>query len=66
MATKIFVVFCLLGLVVAPNVAWSARWSRGECVDAVRQKYGTYAADTGHTFNRAAVRRCMRHGPGSV
>jgi hypothetical protein len=61
---RIFVVICLLGLLVAPNMAWSARWSRGECTNAANEKYGK--VDQPHQEMRAAIQRCMRHGPGAV
>jgi hypothetical protein len=57
---------CLLGLIVAPKVAWPAQWSRGECIHAVHQKLGTFSSDRGGTMNKAAVRRCMKHGPGDI
>ena len=64
MTAKIFVAVCLLGLLVAPNVAWSARWSRGECTDAANEKYGKVAQP--HQEMRAAIVRCMKHGPGAI
>jgi len=67
MKTKFLAVIgILLGLLVSTNETSAAKWSRGECVDAVRQKLGIGAADTGHTTNKAAVRRCMKHGPNAI
>jgi hypothetical protein len=66
MTGKIFVAVCLLGLLVAPNMAWSASWSRGDCIDAVHQKYGVRSADAGTNLSKAAVRRCMKHGPSAI
>jgi hypothetical protein len=62
MTVKIFVVSCLLGSLFAPSVAWSAQWNRGQCINAVNQKYGDRATEGGATSNKAAVRRCMMHG----
>jgi hypothetical protein len=67
MTIRLSVVCLLLGLLVAPNFAWSAGWSRGDCIAAVHQKLGTYSADSGRgTLSRSAVRRCMRYGPGAL
>jgi hypothetical protein len=67
MTGKIFVVACLLGLLVSSNMAWSAaRWSRGDCINAVNQKFGVRATDAGGTTNKAAVQRCLKHGPDSI
>jgi len=68
MTSKLFAAVCLLlGLLVSTNVAWSARWSRGECINAVHQRLGTYSADSGRgTKSRDAVTRCMRYGPGAI
>jgi hypothetical protein len=67
MTGKIFVVVCLLGLLVAPSMAWSAaKWSRGDCINAVHEKYGVRAADAGGTTNKAAVQRCLKNGPGAI
>jgi hypothetical protein len=66
MTAKIFVVSCLLGSLFAPSVAWSAQWNRGQCINAVHQKYGDRATDAGETSNKAAVGRCMKHGPGAI
>jgi hypothetical protein len=66
MTSKIFVLVCLLGLLIAPNMAWSAKMSRGACVNAVNQKLGTYATDRGLPTNKDAVKRCMKYGPGAI
>jgi hypothetical protein len=68
MTAKLFAAVCLLlGLLISTNVAWSARWSRGECINAVHQSIGTYSADSGRgTKSRAAVARCMRYGPSAI
>jgi hypothetical protein len=67
MTSKLFTVICLLlGLLVSTNVAWSARWSRGDCINAVHQTLGVYNTNRGISTNRDAVRRCMRYGPGAI
>jgi len=67
MTGRIFALFSILGLLVAPSAAWSAQqWSRGQCIDAVHQKLGTRAADAGTNTNKAAVMRCIKHGPDSI
>jgi hypothetical protein len=64
MSAKIVVVGCLLGLLAAPNAAWSARTSRGECYNAVYQALGK--PDQPHAEITAAVRRCMKYGPEAI
>jgi hypothetical protein len=66
MIVKTLAVFCLLGSLAAPSVAWSAQWSRGSCINAVHEKLGDRATDAGANTNKAAVHRCMRHGPGAI
>ena len=67
MTTRFFAVICLLlGFLFSSSPASAAKWTRGECVDAVHQKLGTYAADAGHTTNKAAVKRCMKYGPNAI
>jgi hypothetical protein len=67
MTTKFFGAICLvLGLLVSTNVAWSAKWSRDACINAVNQKLGSYSTDRGISTNKDAVRRCMKHGPGAI
>lgn len=61
---KIFFVACLLGSMVAPNMAFAAKWSRSECTNAANEKYGK--VDQAHQEMRAAIMRCMRHGPDSL
>jgi hypothetical protein len=51
---------------ISINPASAAKWSRAQCVDAVRQQLGTYGVDAGRTRNLDAVGRCMRHGPGAI
>jgi hypothetical protein len=55
---------CLLGLVMAPNAAWSA--SRAECYDAAHAKYGNPNVGENREVIRHAVRRCLRHGLGAI
>jgi hypothetical protein len=65
MSGRIFVAACLIGLLVAPSAVWSAaRFSRGECTNAANEKYGKVGQP--HQEMKAAIERCMRHGPGSV
>jgi hypothetical protein len=65
MTAKIFAVACLLGLLVAPNMAWSAaKVSRGDCINAANEKYGK--PNLAHSVTSAAVHRCMKHGLGAV
>jgi hypothetical protein len=67
MTSKFFVLACLiLGFLVSTSTAWSAKWSRDACINAVNQKLGSYATDRGGSTNRDAVRRCMKHGPGAI
>jgi hypothetical protein len=61
---RIFVLACLIGLLVAPSVASAARWSRGECTNAANERYGKVGQS--HQEMRAAIERCMRHGPGAL
>jgi hypothetical protein len=59
-----FVVTATLGV---PGSAWSQRWSRADCTNAVHQKLGTYSADSGRgTLSRSAIRRCIKYGPGAI
>jgi hypothetical protein len=52
-------------LIILPTTVWSAaRWSRGECINAANEKYGK--VDQPHQEMKAAIQRCMRHGPGAV
>jgi hypothetical protein len=65
MKGKIFVLTCFIGLLVSPSTVWSAaRWSRGECTNAANEKYGK--VDQPHQEMKAAIQRCMRHGPGAI
>ena len=67
MTSKFFAVVCLLlGVLVSTNQAWSAKWSRDMCINAVNQKLGSYSADRGGSTNRDAVKRCMKHGPSAI
>jgi hypothetical protein len=61
---QVLLAACLLGLVMVPNVAWSA--SRDECYDAAHAKYGNPNVGANRAVIRHAVRRCLRHGLGSV
>jgi hypothetical protein len=64
MFVKTLAAICLVGSLVAPNVASAA--SRGACINAVNEKLGSRATDAGETTNKAAVRRCMKHGLGAI
>jgi hypothetical protein len=67
MTTKFFAAIALLlGVLATTDMAWSGKWSRGTCINAVHQKLGTYSSDRGGTANRDAVRRCMRYGPSAI
>ena len=67
MTKKIFAMACLgLGILASPSVASAAHFSRGMCINAVHEKLGDRATDAGTTSNKAAVSRCMRHGPGAI
>jgi hypothetical protein len=57
---QVFVAACLLGLLMVPNVAWSA--SRSECIDAAHAKYGNPNMSENRAVIRHAVHRCLRHG----
>jgi hypothetical protein len=57
---------CLLGLLIAPSAAWSAKLSRGDCINAVKEKYGSGAFDVRQAELRAGVRRCLKYGPGAI
>jgi hypothetical protein len=66
MTRKILLASCLLGLVglvVSPDIA-SARWSRGQCTDAVKQRLGNPYMPRGEL--RAAIQRCVVGGPDAV
>jgi hypothetical protein len=39
---------------------------QGECINAVHQKLGTGSVAGPGRESRAAVQRCMRHGPGAI
>jgi hypothetical protein len=65
MKVRIFALACLAGLLVSPSTVWSAgRWSRAECTNAANEKYGK--VDQPHQEMRAAIVRCIRHGPGAI
>jgi hypothetical protein len=64
MTAKIFVVSCLLGLLVAPEMAWSARWSRGECLTAAKEKLGNPGLH--RSVIQAAADRCVKYGPDAI
>jgi hypothetical protein len=64
MTSKIFVVVCLLGLMVAPNMASAATMSRGECANAVKEKLGNPGIHRSEI--RAAIQRCVEHGPDAI
>jgi hypothetical protein len=67
MTTKFFSVVCLItGLLLSTNAAVAARWTRGQCIDAVNQRLGVRATDAGRTTNRAAVARCLKYGPDAI
>jgi hypothetical protein len=61
---QVFFAACLLGLVMVPNVAWSA--SRGECYDAAHAKYGSPNSGENRAVIRHAVRRCLKLGVGAI
>jgi hypothetical protein len=63
-ALQVLFAACLLGLTMAPNVAWSA--TRAECFDAAHAKYGNPNMGANIAVIRHAVRRCLRHGLGAV
>jgi hypothetical protein len=68
MTTKVSIaaVF-VLAMLTSLNTAQSAGWSRGQCIDAVHQKLGSYSADSGRgTLSRSAIRRCLRYGPSAI
>jgi hypothetical protein len=67
MTTKFFAIGALLfGFLVSTDVAWSAKWSRDTCINAVNQKLGTYGSDRGDSTNKDAVKRCMKRGPNAI
>jgi hypothetical protein len=66
MATKFLAAVCLFGLMVLPNAAWSARMTRGECINAVHQKLGSGSTDAARFKNRDAVIRCLKYGPDAI
>jgi hypothetical protein len=67
MTSKFFALICpLFGFLALTSAASAAKWTRGECIDAVHQKLGISAADAGHTTNKAAVKRCMKYGPNAI
>jgi hypothetical protein len=46
----------------APTLA-PGRWTRGYCINAVRERFGISSTDAGKSTNAWAVRRCMEGGP---
>jgi hypothetical protein len=64
--SKIVVSFLIIAAPALPSAASAAGWSRGQCIDAVHQQLGTRAAEAGRTLDKAAVRRCLRYGPGAI
>ena len=67
MTTRLLAVVCLLVSVpVLTEEAWSAKWGREGCINAVNQKLGSYSTDRGGSANKDAVKRCMKHGPGAI
>jgi hypothetical protein len=66
MTRKIAAALLVVDALAVPGAASAASWTRGQCIDAVRQQLGTRAADAGRTLNKAAVHRCLRFGPGSI
>jgi hypothetical protein len=64
MTGKIFVVVCLLGLLVSPNMAWSAGMSREDCLKNANAQLGKPGLP--RSVLRAAVDRCMRRGPEAI
>jgi hypothetical protein len=66
MTSKITVGVLLIAALSLPNAASAAGWTRGQCIDAVHQRLGTRSADSGHTLDMSAVRRCIKFGPGAI
>jgi hypothetical protein len=64
--SKIAVGLLIFAALALPSAASVAGWSRGQCIDAVHQLLGTRAAEAGRTLDKAAVRRCLRYGPGAI
>jgi hypothetical protein len=64
--TRIAVGLLLVSVLTFPTAASAAKWSRGQCIDAVHQKLGVRASDAGRTTNKAAVARCLKYGPGAI
>jgi hypothetical protein len=64
MTNKILAAGVLLALLMSPNVAWSAKMSRGECIDAVKQKLGSPYLH--RSVIRAGVHRCLKYGPDAI
>jgi len=66
MTSKVLVSLFLLALLISPNVAWSAKWSRGQCINAVHERLGVSSTNARGAANRAAVIRCMQYGPMAI
>jgi hypothetical protein len=64
MLAKILGTMCVVGLLLSPTLASAERFSRGECENLVKEKLGNPGQPRGEI--RAAVARCMRHGPDAI
>ncbi len=64
MMFKILAAIALVGFLVSPRTALSAKLTRGECINLVKEKYGTY--DVHWTVRREGVVRCLKYGPGAI
>jgi hypothetical protein len=64
MRFRILAAVALAGILVSPHTALSAKLTRGECINLVKEKYGT--VDVHWTVRRDGVARCLKYGPGAI
>ena len=64
MRFKILAAAAFLGILISPQTALSAKLSRGECINLVKEKYGT--TDVHWAVRRDGVARCLKYGPGAI
>ena len=64
MRLKIPAAVTLVGVLISPHTALSAKLGRGDCINLVKEKYGT--VDVHWTVRRDGVARCLKYGPGAI
>jgi hypothetical protein len=64
MRLEILAAITLVCILASSQSVLSAKLSRGECINLVKEKYGT--VDVHWTVRRDGVAHCLKYGPGAI